>query len=134
MKLPTFKRLNKTDFQKEFQSLVEALSFSINIGIESVYTALNRNITFSDNIASTVYTFSVEVDSDGIPKSNINFNVATTRTLGIIVVSARTSGSSLPTSTPFCSFEQNNKTISINYIKGLPADQVFTLTIIAIDN
>lgn len=134
MKLPNFKRLNKSDFKQDFQELIDGLSFSLNSGIESVYEALNRKLTFTDNFSSTIYNGVVNVDSDGKLKSTVTFNVSSSNVMGLFVISAKTNGSSLPTGTPFCVFEQNNKTIKVNYIRGFPANQDFTVTIIAIDN
>lgn len=137
MKLPTFKRLNKTDYEKDFQGLIETLSFSINNGIEVIYQALNKSLNLNDNVACTVKQFAVEVKEDGTPKTATTFTLDTNnRILGIMVLNAtnQNNASIYPTSTPFISFSQSGKTITINNIKGLQSGQKYLLTLVAFDS
>jgi hypothetical protein len=136
MKLPNFKRLIKSDYKQEFQSLIETLSFSLNNGIEVLYQALNKSITLKDNVACTVKDIIVEVDSTGNPKAKTSFSLDTSnRILGICVLNVinLTTPTLLPSSGVFVSFSQESRTININNIKGLPENQQFTLTIVAFD-
>lgn len=136
MRLPTFKRLIKSDYKEEYQSLIETLSFSINNGIESLYQALNKAISLKDNVACTVKDIPVEVNTDGTPKVKTAFTLDTTnRILGICVLNAVNTKNSaiLPTSGVFVSFAQENKNIIISNVKGIPADQPFTLSIVAFE-
>ena len=137
MKLPNFKRLIKGDYKVEFQDLIETIGFSVNNGVEVLYQALNKSLTLKDNIACTVKDVTVEVKDDGTPKSSISFSLDTNnRILGIMVISATNTTNQLtyPTSTPFISFTQNGKTITINNIKGLQSGQKYTLTLVAFDS
>jgi hypothetical protein len=136
MRLPTFKRLIKSDYKEEYQSLIETLSFSINNGIESVYQALNNALSLKDNIACTVKDVSLEVDANGSPKTKTVFVLNTTnRILGICVLNAVNTKNPtvLPTSGVFISFVQENKNIVISSVKGLPANQPFTLSLVAFE-
>jgi hypothetical protein len=137
MKLPNFKRLIKSDYAEEFQELVETLGFSINYGVEVLYQALNKSLNLKDNIACTVKDITVEVKEDGTPKVSLSFSLDTSnRILGIVALSATntTNPSGYPTATPFISFSQSGKTVTITNIKGLPAGQKFVLTVVAFDN
>jgi len=69
MKLGSFKRLMKQDYDSTFQPLVEKLSFSINSAIESLFDALNKKLTLKDNFSATVKTFDVRVDATGAPQA-----------------------------------------------------------------
>lgn len=54
-KLPTQKRILREDI-KEAPSWIEKLLYPINSFMELVYSALNKNITFEDNISSSQKT------------------------------------------------------------------------------
>lgn len=137
MKLPNFRRILKTDYAEEYRGLIETLSFSINGGIETLYQTFNKAISLKDNVACTVKEIDVEVKADGSPKNKLSFPLDTgNRILGITVLNAINTKNPLilPTSGLFVSFTQENKTIVINYIKGLPENQLFTLTLVAFDS
>jgi hypothetical protein len=133
MKLPSFKRITKGDYPPESAGLIETLSFSINTGIELLYQALNKSITLQDNVACTVKDVVVEVTESGVPKAKTSVGLNTSnRVLGITVLNAINSKnpSVLPTAGVFVSFYQNGKTLNLNSFKGLPQDQMFTLTLV----
>lgn len=137
MKLPNFRRILKTDYAEEYRQLIEGLSFSINNGVEVLYQALNKSISLKDNIACTVKEIDVIVNSDGSPKSKLSFALETSnRILGVTVLNVinTKNPSILPTSGVFVYFVQENKNLIISNIKGLPADQPFTVTLVAFDS
>lgn len=137
MKLPNFRRLLKTDYDSEYSALIETLSFSINTGIEALYSAFNKSINLQDNVACTVKTLEVSVDATGKPKTPTLFQIfGTNKILGMTVLNAINFKNPLilPTAGVFISFYQEGKTINIINIKGLPADEKFTLTVVAFDS
>ena len=137
MKLPTFKRINKTDYDKEYQGLIETLSFSINSGVESLYQVLNKSLNLKDNVACTVKSFEVEVNEDGSPKTETTFLLdSNNKILGITILSAvnETNSKVYVSSAPFISFSQSGKTITINNIKGLQNGYKYTITLVAFDS
>jgi len=134
MKLPSFRRLIRTDFKQEFQALVDQLSVSINIGIENIYDALNRKITLRDNIACTVKEIDVKVDASGTPLSTTQFQMDITNRLdGITVLNAINLdvSTNYPTSGIFISWTQTQTGILINNITGLQANQTYRLKLVA---
>jgi len=136
MKLPNFRRLIKSDYKEEYQGLIETLSFSLNNGIEVLYQTLNKAVSLRDNVACTVKDIDVEVNSSGTPVGNLRFSLDNTnRILGLSVLNAINTKNPtvLPTSGVFISYTQENKTIIVNNIKGLPAGQPFTLTVVAFE-
>ena len=136
MKLPSFRRLIKSDYKEEYQGLIETLSFSLNNGIEVLYQTLNKAVSLRENVACTVKDIDAQVDSNGTPIGTLKFTLDNTnRILGILVLNAinTKTPSILPTSGVFVSFSQENKTVIINNIKGLPSNQPFTLTIVAFE-
>lgn len=136
MRLPTFRRIFKTDYPEEQQSLVEKLSVTINDGFEQLYNAFTRNISVRDNIFCTVKNVEITVDSTGRPlnQSNAGFKLDTVGTItGISVVRATNLTNSIvyPTGGVFISYSQDTGNISILNVAGLPANNKFQLVIIA---
>lgn len=137
MKIPTFRRLVKSDYAKEFAGLIDTLSFTINNGVEILYQALNKSLTLKDNIACTVKDVQVELRADGSIRAPVSFSLDTSnRILGLLVLNATNVNNSsiLPDSAPFVSYSQSGKTVTISAVKGLPSGQTFNLTIVAFDS
>lgn len=134
MKFPTFKRIFKTDYPQDQQSLVEKLAATINNGFEVIYNAMAKNVSLSDNLACTVKVLQVKVDASGTPTSDLSFKIDTVGQIkGIDVIRAenQTNSTVYVTSHPFMSFTQNDTTVTITNIKGLPVNNTFNITIIA---
>jgi hypothetical protein len=138
MKFPNFKRIFKQDFKPEEQPLIEKLSVSINSGFEMLFEAMNRKISFRDNILCTIKDVDVTVDSDGTPLQTVGITLdtsnATNRVDGVMVIKADnlTSPGTYPTTAPFISYQQNTNTILFNNITGLAANQKYRLRVLAI--
>lgn len=134
MKFPTFKRIFKTDYPTEQQSLVEKLSLTINNGFEVIYNAMSRNVSLSDNIACTVKTLTTKVNSSGVPTSALSFTLDTVGQIkGVMAMNPvnLTNSSIYPTSGVTISHTQNNTIITIDHITGLTAGDNWQITIIA---
>lgn len=133
MKLPSFRRLFKNDFKEEFQGLVDQLSVSINAGIESVYEALNKKLTFKDNFSCTVKDVTLSVDSTGTPKTSITLPLDVSgRIDGVTVLYAlnNSSSSRYVTSGVHVSWTQTQNGLSINNIAGLYTDDEYLIRIV----
>lgn len=133
MKLPSFRRLIKTDYNEEFQELVEKLGESINNGIETILQALNHNISLSDNILCTVKDIEVNTDATGKVKESViialSFDTPASGTQ-VIKVENLNNLSLYPLSQPFISFTQGTKKITINNITGLQANSNYRLKVV----
>ena len=132
-KLSNFRRLFKNDYQQDQQSLVEKLSVTINNGFELLYNAMANNVSLSDNIFCTVKVVSVQVNSSGTPISPLSFKISTTGSIkGISVIKAdnQTNSNVYPNSSPFMTYSQNDTTITVSNIAGLPISNKFDLTVI----
>lgn len=137
MRIPSFKRLYKEDFEKDDQALVDNLSVPLNIGIETLYTLANRNINFRDNIACTVSTIQVTVDASGFPLKTTTYPLTLPTSVdGTQIISAisLTNIRVYTTSTPFITGSKNQNNFIIQHISGLPANVPFNLTIITYQN
>lgn len=132
MKLPGFRRLNTSDYPKEFKKLIDIISVSLNNGIEVLYEALDNRITLRDNFSGTVKDITVTVDASGTPTQGGAFVLDTNSKVdGITVLSAanQVNPAVYPTSQPFISGAQNNLTFNISNISGLQANQSYVLRI-----
>lgn len=139
MKLPSFRRLFKQDFEQQFQGFVDQLSPTVNTGTEILYDALNKKLNFRDNFQSTVKDITVEIDGSGKPKSatTINFDSGVTgRVDGVFVTVATnlTNSSTYPTGAPFVTFTPTENGISINHIAGLQPNNKYTLRLVILQN
>lgn len=139
MKIPSYKRLNTEDFKQEEQELVEKLSSTLNIGIESLNQALNKRLNFVDNFESTQRTFSVKVDANGEPTSEIAFKLdtignAVPRASGSIVTNVKnlTNSSTYPTGGVFMTFTQSQNVITVQHLTGLVANNNYEVTVIVL--
>lgn len=137
MKLPSFRRIITTDFDKEFQKLVEDLGSTINDSFNTIYSALNKRLTFNDNIMCTVREITVTVDSSGNPTSASSFtlDVPNVPVSGVIVLNASnlTNSAIYPVSQPCISFVQVSNSIRIINITGLQANNLYRIKLIALN-
>lgn len=137
MKLPSYRRIITQDFKEEDRELVEQIGSNINDAFNSVYAVLQKRVSFADNIASTVRTIDITVDSTGKPTQATSFKLDVTNTsvLGVIVLSALnlTNSAVYPTAMPFISYTQNGDIIYINNITGLQARNQYRLVVLAVN-
>lgn len=134
MKLPSFRRLFKGDYDEKDQQLVEKLSVSLNNGIDVLYNTLNKNASLKDNIFCTVKDISIQVGSTGTPTLTTGFKLDFTSKLsGIQVIRAINSTNSnvYPTGQPFISYTQNADSVVINNITGLSSGYTWALKVVA---
>lgn len=136
MKFPAFKKLYYTDFKDgmSITSLVQQLSLSLNPALSNLFSALNNNLTLADNLAVTIATITAAVDSSGNPTTATSFAIANSNTISgtqVIKATNNTSATVYPTGGIFISYTQSGSQITVNNITGLPANNQFTLSIVA---
>lgn len=134
-KLPSFRRLYEQDYPEQYQDLIKQLAVSVNYGFEPIYELLNGKLTLSDNTASLIRDISVEVDANGKPKAKtvIRKN-GTERFQGFMVIKTvnLTNSNVYPTSGVAITYTETTDSIVIDNVAGLPADNLFTLTLFGI--
>lgn len=132
--LPSYKRIMKGDFPKQMQDVVSQLALIINSAFDSIFNALNKNLTLADNMYATINSVTVMVDSIGTPTTPTIFSIVTKGPIaGISVLSATnsTNNAIYPTGQPFISFTQSGSIITINNITGLVAGNTYILKLVA---
>lgn len=137
MKLSSFRRIITQDYDKQFQSLIENLGSNINDAFNGVYQALNKRLTFNDNIACTVRDVQITVDSSGSPTAVTTFSldVQNTPVIGVLVLSVQNleNTAAYPLSSPFISYIQVNNAVRINNITGLEPNVLYRIKVLAIN-
>lgn len=133
-KLPSFKRLNKSEFKPEYSDLVEKLITSLNSIIDSVLDALNRKISLKNNILCSIRDVSVVVDSAGIPTAPINITYDFTGSASVVTVGRivnLTNSSGYPSSGVTVYWEQvANNVIRIRHISGILPNNSHSLRLV----
>ena len=134
MQLPSVKRLVKTDFDQTYQDFVDKLAFVLNSDIESLFNAMNNNISLNDNVNCAVKDFTVKVNATGTPINGINLPLSlTSKILGVTVLMANNLDNAgvYPTSAVFLSWSQNSNNIIINNITGLQPNTNYQIRFVA---
>lgn len=135
MILPTFKSLQSSDFDKQYEDLINKLALILNNDIQGLFNTLNRNTSLANNILCTVKDVPVVVDGNGNTTNTANFaiDIPNMRVRGCTVIKAINTGNSnvFPTGAPFVSFTPGTQQVTINNVTGLQAGAQYTLTVIA---
>ncbi len=131
--MPDVKRIQKEDFDKDDQAVAEKLAYPLNSFMEQVRSAFQKNIDFT-NLNMELITFTTEVDSDSLPKSELKFrSTLNTNVAGNIVISAVNLDSTATiTGAPFLTTSQNGEIVTVSHITGLPANLKFRLIVLSI--
>ena len=133
MRVKNFKRIVKEDYPAEAQEVISKLGASINPFADQVMQAFDGNIDF-DNLNQEVVFFDVEVDTNGVPKtqieikSNLKTKVRGYNIIRIDMINHNT----FPSGMPLIFFRASSDIVVIEYIKGLPANKRYRITAIAI--
>lgn len=136
MILQNFKRLLKMDYPKEFQALVEKMSFIINDNFDPVYKALAGRLSLSDNTLSAVRDVTFQVDGEGFPLSRTVFSLEGSKVQVVrqVIVGRfinTTNSTVYPTSGVDISWTQEVNMVVIDHVTGLQPGYEWTLTITA---
>lgn len=138
--IPTQRLLKPEDFDSKDQALVTKLAFPINTFMQQVISALSNNLDFN-NLNMQINTFTISVDTNGIPTTPVQFTLnLKTKLYGLICINALNTSANtrFPTAQPFISYSLNAGQVTINHITGLgiPTDQtnsdIYTLTVLSI--
>jgi len=112
MNIGNYILVNTSDYPSQYKDLMDKLALSLNTNIENIYNALNKQITFTDNLSSGIQIITITVDSNGSPTSGASFqigtnntqnnNINTTKLSGLLVIKAlnQTSSNIYPTTNP----------------------------------
>lgn len=135
MRISGFKRITTEQTKPEFRQVVDSIGSSVNSFADDVSNALNKNLTVTDNLNMEYKQVNVVVNGSGIPKVTTQFkSTLKTKVVGISVIKLDnlTNLATYPTGSPFVTFSENNKLITIQHVTGLVADNNYTLTLLSL--
>lgn len=133
MKLPSIKKILREDV-KDAPPWISAIIDPINTFMEAVYQSLNKNITFTENIASNVKELVVRTSSSYPTMDQIEFESGLrTRATGIMVMQAYEKSTYIPAVGPvYASWIESNGTIIVYGIRGLDVSKVYIVRLLVI--
>jgi hypothetical protein len=148
-KLPNLVKLLVEDFKDVPGGWIERLLTPINLFFESMTSALNKNLTFSENIRCTIreITFttsaayvtpstSAVVGSSSALFSTLKFATGlNTKAQGILLIYCKDTTNSVYMTIPdgvYVDWLEINGNIEINYIAGLTKSRTYTIKVMVI--
>ncbi len=133
-KLPGYRRIMKQDYAPDQQEFVEKIAVSINNGFETIYDALNKKLTLSENLSSTIKDVELEVNSSGVPTKLTVFTVDFDGRVALIMIGKLDNLSNsqvFPTQAPFITYRQSDKNVTIQHVTGLQPGYVYRIKVVA---
>lgn len=137
-RLPLIRRISREDIQ-EAPNWIERLLFPLNQFMETVYQALNKDLTFSENIRSQTaeVTFETSAAYDGTVANFTTVQLQRSlpaRAQGILLLQiAENASSPSPIDGPvYVDWLDNNGVISINHVSGLNASTSYVMRLLII--
>lgn len=133
MRLPAQKKISKEDM-KEAPKWVDSMIGIINSFMESVYQALNKNITFQENIASFIkeITYVTGASYPGTAHEVVTFQSSLkAKPIGVQAIQVvEKSNYSPPPGPVWVPWTESNDVISIGSITGLEASKSYTIRLL----
>ena len=134
MRLPQTKKILKEDIKSELRSGVSPIIEAFNSFAESVYQALNKSITFNENIASFIKEVTYNTTSSYPTMDPIQFtNELKTKAIGIIPLQViNRADYTSPAGPVYIPWTENSGIISVESITGLVASKSYTVRMLII--
>lgn len=131
MKLPVTKKILREDL-KDAPAWVSGIIEPFNSFAESVYQALNKNITFRENIAAFVKEITYSTTSAYPTMDNIQFmNELKVKATGVEVLQAIDKSTYTPAAGPvYVPWVEDNGNIVIGSITGLAASKIYMIRLL----
>ena len=133
MKLPNIKKILREDL-KGAEAWVSGLIDPLNNFMEQVYQALNKNITFSENIAANIRELTVKTSSTYPTMDRIEFLTGLrVRSTGLILLQAYEKATYVPVAGPvYVAWTEEDGNILIYNITGLSASKIYIVRVLVI--
>jgi hypothetical protein len=131
MRLPTVKKILREDV-KEAPSWISRVIEPFNSVAETLYQAMNKNITFSENIRCFTKEISYKTTSMYPVMDDVQFaNELRVKATGLLVVQAINSETYEPeVGTVYAPWTEDNGTIVVRSITGLTASTNYTIRLL----
>lgn len=130
--LPPINQIKKEDFPGE--SWAEKLLWPINRFMTTMYQALNRDLTFRENIRGVVKELTFTNTSANLP-IQFQWDLTGVKPTDLWITSVTPQeGSATPTAAVWVEWSYDGTIISISQITGLVADKRYLLRFIVVSN
>lgn len=131
MKLPTQKRILREDI-KDAPDWVSSLINPINSFMEVVYQSLNKNITFSENVAAFIKELTYTTSSTYPAGLVVSFaNSLKTKASGVMLMQIYETATYTPPPGPvYIPWVENNGAIMVSSITGLEASKTYLIRLL----
>jgi len=131
--VPSIRRILREDL-REAPSWIEKLISPLNMFMDSVYTALNKNLTFGENIKGQIKSFTIEAGAASTDNV-FEFPATISGPQGVILLAAVQQGTTytpLITSPQISSWSYSDNTVYIDSIAGLTAGEKYNIKVLVI--
>lgn len=131
MKPPSIKKILREDV-KDAPSWVNAIIDPLNNFMESVYQALNKNITFGENVACFIKEITYKTPATYPVMDDVQFlTTLKTKAVGVFLLQAIDKATYTPAVGPvYVPWYENNGNIVIRPITGLEADKTYIIRLL----
>lgn len=136
-KLPSVKTLLVEDISKEAPAWFQNFLIPLNSFMSSVYYALDRDLTFTENIASSIKEISFTTKSNYATSPPTNWDVVKIanplkkRPIGVCIANiSNETSSSVITSAVSLNWTYNNGYVEILYVAGLGNSIKYKITLL----
>ncbi len=131
MKLPQTKKILREDL-KDAPDWIRGVIEPINSFMENVYQALNKSITYQENLRCFIKEITYKTTSLYPVADDIEFmNDLKVKATGIIVLQAVEKGTYVPAAGPvYVPWVEDNGTLVIKSITGLEADKTYIIRLL----
>ncbi len=130
-KISNLKKIVNEDFPQENRTLTTKLAFIINPFFDSIVNALNKNLTFNDNLNAQDTTITVTAPLSANPfflKTDLK---GICKGSSILQVTNLTNNNAVLTEAPFMEFDLvSNTEIKIKNITGLTSGNKYSIRIV----
>ena len=136
--LPTIKRVQRSDLGADIPVWVDSLLSPINQFIEEVYSAFNRNLTIPENVKGQIKNLTFRTPSNYTSSKGFDettyLNTLGRKTQILIIGYIEEIGNPKkkhdPTTVSW--YDNNDGTISIQYITGLENSKQYNITLLGL--
>lgn len=131
MRLPTQKKILREDLKDAPRWITNVID-PINSFMESVYQALNKNITFQENIASFIKEITFTTPSTYPTMDDLEFtNTLKSKASGVLLMQIYEKSNYTAAAGPvYVPWIENNGLIVVSAIPGLVADKTYVMRLL----
>lgn len=130
MKLPNIKRILREDLGPNVPNWTEGIIGPVNSFMEAVYQTLNKNVTFTENVASFFVELIIKTDVSSVFETSNFLNQIKTRPRGVLVCQVYEKSTFTPIAVTGIAWSTDGTNVSIFELPGLSASQTYVVRLL----